>query len=377
MLRIATILCYLNCVLGNFIGPFVFWGRSELQTFNVPALESVDDRLLRNLYSESTAVVMFLRNSSNSLNVQNYPKFKDIIDESQWTYFSQHWLSSDPIDYNTNTEVYNLIGEASEQDTEIDEIYKNAIKKYGAGKVLGILATKSDNHDIYKRENKENKESKDDSSTVSPTVPPTDETMKENLVYMQQGKVILYMTVAPKLFENGVTIDLHAHGRVTIDEREGLFRMKVFFFNINEEPKLFLQFEFKISNGYWSLTSVNVQNSRIKEELYLVGQPITAPLSFSYKCAQTIVFRNNVTSQHKVNLTLQDIQVQPSMNGHLAFGDAYDCVGFTTAPIWSGIFVTSFISAIIMLGLLCILEIKPPNKFENNRGKQLTFTVQE
>lgn len=65
------------------------------------------------------------------------------------------------------------------------------------------------------------------------------------------------------------------------------------------------------------------------------------------------------------------------MDGSLQFGDAYDCVGFTTAPIWSGIVVTSFISAIIMLGLLCILEIKPPNKFENNRGKQLTFTVQE
>lgn len=83
----------------------MLWGRSELQTFNVPALESVDDKLLRNLYSESIAVVMFLRNSSNSLNVQNYPKFKDIIDDSQWTYLSQHWLSSDPIDYNKNTEV--------------------------------------------------------------------------------------------------------------------------------------------------------------------------------------------------------------------------------------------------------------------------------
>ncbi len=120
MLKVILILCYLNCAFGNFIGPFVLWGRSELQTFDVPALESVDDKLLRNLYSESTAVVMFLRNSSNSLNVQNYPKFKDIIDESsQWTYLSQHWLSSDPIDYNTNTEVtksyiYNNIGFASD-----------------------------------------------------------------------------------------------------------------------------------------------------------------------------------------------------------------------------------------------------------------------
>lgn len=370
MLKIILVLCSLNCVFGNFIGPFVLWGRSELQTFDVPALESVDDKLLRNLYSGSTAVVMFLRNSSNSLNVQNYPKFKDIIDESQWTYLSQHWLSSDPIDYNTNTEVYNLIGGASEQDVEIDEIYRNALKKHGAGNVLGILATKSDNHDIYKREAAEE---------ASTTVSPTDEPMNENFLYYEQGKAILYTTSAPKLFENGSATELLIHGLVKTDERDGLFRIIVSFFKVKREnePKLTLRFRFKISNGYWSLTSVEVEDSKKLEEFFLIGKSITAPLQFSYKCAQTLVFRSNSTAPSKLNLTLHNVQVQPLMNGSSQFGDAYDCVGFTTAPIWSGIFVTSFISAIIMLGLLCILEIKPPNKFENNRGKQLTFTVQE
>lgn len=65
------------------------------------------------------------------------------------------------------------------------------------------------------------------------------------------------------------------------------------------------------------------------------------------------------------------------MNGSKRFGYPYDCVGFTSAPIWSGICVTAFIFSVVLLGLLCILEIKTPNKFENNRGKQLTFTVQE
>lgn len=75
-------------------------------------------------------------------------------------------------------QVYNLIGGASEQDTEMDEIYKNAIRKHGAGNVLGILATKSDNHDIYKRQ------VIDDASTA---IIPTDEPMNENFLYFEQG----------------------------------------------------------------------------------------------------------------------------------------------------------------------------------------------
>lgn len=65
------------------------------------------------------------------------------------------------------------------------------------------------------------------------------------------------------------------------------------------------------------------------------------------------------------------------MDGNERFGDAFDCIGFTTAPIWSGIFVTAIISFVLMIALLCILEIKPPNRFESSRNKQLTFTVQD
>lgn len=60
----------------------------------------------------------------------------------------------------------------------MDEIYKNAIRKHGAGNVLGILATKSDNHDIYKRQ------VIDDASTA---ITPTDEPMNDNFLYIEQG----------------------------------------------------------------------------------------------------------------------------------------------------------------------------------------------
>lgn len=121
----------------------------------------------------------------------------------------------------------------------------------------------------------------------------------------------MYTTSAPKLFENGVATELLIHGLVKTDERDGLFRIIVSFFKVTRigEPKLTLRFRFKISNGYWSLTSVEVEDSKKLEEFYLIGQPITAPLQFSYKCAQTLVFRSNSTTPLKLNLTLQNVQV--------------------------------------------------------------------
>lgn len=105
--------------------------------------------------------------------------------------------------------------------------------------------------------------------------------------------------------------ELTVHGLVQTDERlnEGLFRIIVTFFKVKREgePRLILRFRFKIANGYWSLTSVEVADSKKNEEYQLVGKPITAPLNFSYKCAQTIVFMNETRPEN--NLTLQNVQV--------------------------------------------------------------------
>lgn len=70
-------------------------------------------------------------------------------------------------------------------------------------------------------------------------------------------------------------------------------------------------------------------------------------------------------------------QVQPQPEGFTQFSDAFDCVGFTTAPILSGLFVTALLSIVLTIAITCVLDIKPPNRFESNRGKQLTFTIQE
>lgn len=97
-----------------------------------------------------------------------------------------------------------------------------------------------------------------------------------------------------------------------------------------------------------------------------------APIGFSFACNGTFLFRKDTTS-----LLLTSIQVQPKLAGVNKFSRAYDCVGFFSGAILSGIFVTFILGTVLAIGITCILDIKTPNKFESRSSKQLTFTVQE
>ena len=202
---------------------------------------------------------------------------------------------------------------------------------------------------------------------------------------------------------------------------------------LNKSFQLTLRFKFPQANGYWSLAEVEVQEPSLRQyTLPVVGVEPSAPIGFSYKCSKTLVFRNGTTV-----LTLKNVQVSSirhswkrspgslrkrqqrdkrikdslrsqweaivfskfnssiqaiNSKNHLfqaqatlrekqekqfSFGDAYDCVGFTSAPIWAGIFVTAIVCFVLTISLICIMEIKPPNRFESSRSKQLTFTIQE
>lgn len=109
MKALSELLIIFSIITNTFAsinGPFLFWGVDDVRKFKLnSALESLDDQLLRDLYADSTAVILFLRNSSSRLSEQNYPAFKKIIDKYQWAYIPQNRLPSEPIDYNINAEV--------------------------------------------------------------------------------------------------------------------------------------------------------------------------------------------------------------------------------------------------------------------------------
>lgn len=106
MLRLLLISSIICGVYGSYNGPFLLWGRDELKNIQNSALQNIEDSLLRNIYSESSSIILFVKNASTRLSHQNFPSFKELVSTIPWTYLPQHWLSSDPIDYNVIAEVF-------------------------------------------------------------------------------------------------------------------------------------------------------------------------------------------------------------------------------------------------------------------------------
>ncbi|XP_055385139.1 uncharacterized protein LOC129614516 [Condylostylus longicornis] len=399
----------------NYHGPFLLWGHNNLEHENLPALEAMNERSLTLMYSEAKAIILFVRNGTSKLNKENFPNFSSMISQNRWVYLPQEHLPAEPVDFNSNVEVITLVGPASQQDIELGALYRDAVSTYGEGKVLGILSTQAEeNHYIYKRdvsgdegeeeeeegEEKEEKENKDEEKGKTEIESAnlenkkgkeknekkgreeeieeeTEEIEKMDHVYLaKKNKSLLYTTVDPiftwEFNDKPEVFNLSQHGDVTSDERKEYVRLIIHFKLDNN--KLYVRIRFPLSGGYWSISEAEVEYRETKVVLPLISKSPSAPIGFSYKCAHNeLVFQNGSTS-----LVIKDYQVEPVLKeGVGKFSDAYDCVDFTTVPIWSGIFVTALITGVTFIGILALMDIKTPNRFESSRSKQLTFTVQE
>lgn len=150
---------------------------------NFPA---IDDQNLRDIYTKAAAIVIFIRNATTKLSYENFPELSDIIGKNEWLYLPQEFLSSDPLEYNVNAEVFTLTGPAVMQDNEIAAFYRDAQINYGSKNILGILAARNENqeHLILKREAKSTTEA---STTEATTTPANDEPV-EDLIYEAKGE---------------------------------------------------------------------------------------------------------------------------------------------------------------------------------------------
>ncbi|XP_044742178.1 V-type proton ATPase subunit S1 [Chrysoperla carnea] len=126
--------------------------------------------------------------------------------------------------------------------------------------------------------------------------------------------------------------------------------------------------------GYWYLISVTVNKTDSSDTIR--AKEIAAPFGFSYHCNELKI------SNKKITIGFPKAQFQPNFNSNstpapTAFGDAYDCVGFTSIPIWSGLFVTFILAMIMTLGLTMMMDIKTMDRFDDPKGKGVTINVVE
>jgi len=137
-----------------------------------------------------------------------------------------------------------------------------------------------------------------------------------------------------------------------------------------ENITVIFTFENVSSPGYWSLLEVNVTISDVTH--VFKDMKVGAPLQFSYHCSQEVVF---VENNNKFNIS-SDFQVQPYLEER-RFGAAYDCVYFFTAAIWSGLFVCTIFSIIMIFGLVMMMDIKTMDMFDDPKGKTITINTSE
>ncbi|XP_011699483.1 PREDICTED: uncharacterized protein LOC105456847 [Wasmannia auropunctata] len=141
-------------------------------------------------------------------------------------------------------------------------------------------------------------------------------------------------------------------------------------FNTDKLGELTLEFYFPKSIGYYKLSKVTSQLAKGSDTL-LTRRDISFPTRFSYHCSPKTVFAGNST-----DLSITEMQLQVD-HKNATFGDAYDCVGFTSIPIWTGIFVTLILGLIMIWALTMILDIRTMDRFDDPKGKTITISSAE
>lgn len=138
--------------------------------------------------------------------------------------------------------------------------------------------------------------------------------------------------------------------------------------------KLTFRFNFTLIRGYYRLIYLAYSKTSGENhtgDIFLTSRDrISVPKNFSYHCSQKTIFRND-----SIILNFTDLQIQLDAKG--SFGDSYNCLGFTTIPIWTGIFVTAILALIMIWGLTMIMDIRTMDRFDDPKGKTITISALE
>lgn len=142
------------------------------------------------------------------------------------------------------------------------------------------------------------------------------------------------------------------------------------------EPALVVDFTFNASRsvGYWELAKLLVAYNNTEYALNSSLADVYAPHAFSYHCGDQVF-----TNSKDFELTLTSFQIQLFFNGTnnvSRFADAYDCIGFTSVPIWAGIFVTTILLLILSFGITMMMDIRTMDRFDDAKGKTITINAE-
>ncbi|XP_013196139.2 uncharacterized protein LOC106139275 [Amyelois transitella] len=374
--------CFLN-VKANLEGPFLFFGPQSLDKYKRPALKSLDQDDLMKVYGEQAAIVVFNNQDSVPLSSGYFPRLRKMLEGQTMLVLPQDFLDVHPDYVSNETQVLALQGPWSERDAQMTETFARLQDIYGPGRVLGILGNSVSHSQSYEEPWSRVKRQDAESSSPSPTTEedrPT-KALSPFALYNATGQpgknALLYSSSWPELrWKNGTTMVFDTPvGVATVKPTRLYTNLVVRFADGDSRDKVTLEFSFKEAGGWWTAVGVDVkfglESAGISLKAPAPPDAPTAVLGRSYHCSVVVYTSDEAT------LTLPDVQMQPYMDSTHQFDDAFDCVGFTTVPIWSGLMVSFIMLIGLGISVSMIMDIKTMDRFENSRSKQLTITVNE
>lgn len=145
-----------------------------------------------------------------------------------------------------------MVGPTSQQDVELSALYRDSVITYGEGKVLGILATKTDDHEIQKRAVPDEPQPQEISTTTqTPEIEQSNQT--DFIFYPDKStyKILLYTSTAPRLFDgtNITTLNANVPTTITTNRRSDQCALKVQYNYKDDKVSVFFStvFFFKFS----------------------------------------------------------------------------------------------------------------------------------
>lgn len=127
------------------------------------------------------------------------------------------------------------------------------------------------------------------------------------------------------------------------------------------------------SAGSWAVVGATVN-----DEPSILFKSIAAPLGASYHCSPDLYIKAG--EKEITGVSINGLQIQPTFKDQTApekFGWAIDCVGFSSAGIWSGLFVTFLLILILTIGISWIMDIRTMDRFDDPKGKTITVNMSE
>uniref|UniRef100_T1DEB0 Putative vacuolar atp synthase subunit s1 n=1 Tax=Psorophora albipes TaxID=869069 RepID=T1DEB0_9DIPT len=137
-----------------------------------------------------------------------------------------------------------------------------------------------------------------------------------------------------------------------------------------------LALHFHLTQGSWEIVGVTYNNAQ-----YYLRHRIHINQHFSYHCYNLEYY----TTDMKNKIVFEEVQVQPFWASEAAadaepfgrFGDAWDCVGFTSPGILTGLFLLVIFIFIGAYGITWMMDIRTMDRFDDPKGKTITVNVAE